>query len=171
MEIMRELFCSSCGCSSKKRKGKLRSKSKGYGEKGLVSLQNLIQQEGGVLIACHSWLYLISIGDIGTEIYLKAIVVETPRTAFCHSGQLQIVGGYNARNRHAGDGLQKESGAVELVQGIGAFQYLIEDDEGAKLAALAELHELLETQELGIEIGNAMSKVVGGAHAGEELET
>ena len=171
MEIMRELFCCSCGCSSKKRKGKLRSKSKDYGEKGLVSLQNLIQQEGGVLIARHSRLYLISIGDVGAEVYLKAIVVETPGTAFSHSGQLQIVGGYNSRNRHAGDGLQKESGTVELVQGIGAFQYLIEDDEGAKLAALAELHELLETQELGIEIGNAMSKVVGGAHAGEELET
>ena len=171
MEIMRELFCCSCGGSSKKKKGKLRSNSKGYGEKGLVSLQNLIQQEGGVLIACHSRLYLIGIGDVGTEIYLKAIVVETPGTAFCHSGQLQVVGGYNSRNRHAGDGFQKESGAVELVQGIGAFQYLIEDDEGAKLAALAELHELLETQKLGIEIGNAMSKVVGGAHAGEKLET
>lgn len=141
------------------------------GEKGLVSLQNLIQQEGGILIACHSRLYLISIGDVGAEVYLKAIVVETPRTAFCHSGQLQVVGGYNSRNRHAGDGLKKESGTVELVQGIGAFQYLIEDDEGAKLAALAELHELLKTQELGIEIGNAMSKVVGGAHAGEKLET
>ena len=148
-----------------------RNESKGYGEKGLVSLQNLIQQEGGVLIACHSRLYLISIGDVGAEVYLKAIVVETPGTAFCHSGQLQVVGGYNARNRHAGDGLQKEAGAVELVQGIGAFQYLIEDDEGAKLAALAELHELLETQKFGIEIGYAMSKVVGGAHAGEKLET
>ena len=152
-------------------KRKVTEQFEGYGEKGLVSLQNLIQQEGGVLIACHSWLYLVGIGDVGAEVYLKAIVVETPRTAFCHSGQLQIVGGYNSRNRHAGDGLQKESGAVELVQGIGTFQYLIEDDEGAKLAAFAELHELLETQKLGIEIGNAMSKVVGGAHAGEELET
>ena len=148
-----------------------RNEPKGYGEKGLVSLQNLIQQESGVLIACHSRLYLIGIGDIGTEVYLKAIVVETPGTAFCHSGQLQIVGGNDSRNRHAGDGLKKESGTVEFVQGIGAFQYLIEDDECAKLAALAELHELRETQELGIEIGNAMSKVVGGAHAGEKLET
>ena len=148
-----------------------RNEPKGYGEKGLVSLQNLIQQEGVILIACHSRLYLIGIGDIGTEVYLKAIVVETPGTAFCHSGQLQVVGGYNSRNRHAGYGLQKESGAVELVQGIGAFQYLIKDDECAKLAALTELHELLKTQELGIEIGNAMSKVVGGAHAGEKLET
>ena len=82
-----------------------RNESKGYGEKGLVSLQNLIQQEGGVLIACHSRLYLISIGDVGAEVYLKAIVVETPGTAFCHSGQLQIVGSYNSRNWHAGDGL------------------------------------------------------------------
>ena len=148
-----------------------RNEPKGYGEKGLVSLQNLIQQESGVLIACYSRLYLIGIGDIGTEVYLKAIVVETPGTAFCHSGQLQVVGGNDSRNRHAGDGLKKESGAVELVQGIGAFQYLIKDDECAKLAALTELHELLKTQEFGIEIGNAMSKVVGGAHAGEKLKT
>ena len=52
-----------------------RNEPKCYGEKGLVSLQNLIQQESGVLIACHSRLYIIGIGDVGTEVYLKAIVV------------------------------------------------------------------------------------------------
>ena len=66
-------------------KRKVTEQFEGYGEKGLVSLQNLIQQEGGVLIACHSRLYLIGIGDVGTEIYLKAIVVETPGTAFSHT--------------------------------------------------------------------------------------
>lgn len=96
-------------------KRKVTEQFEGYGEKGLVSLQNLIQQEGGVLIACYSRLYLISIGDIGTEVYFKAIVVETPGTAFSHSGQLQIVGGNDSRNRHAGDGLKKESGTVEFV--------------------------------------------------------
>ena len=29
-----------------------------------VFLQNLIQQEGGILVSCHASLYLISIGDI-----------------------------------------------------------------------------------------------------------
>ena len=54
-----------------------RNEPKGYGEKGSVSLQNLIQQESGVLIACRARLYLIGIGDIQAQVYLEAIVVET----------------------------------------------------------------------------------------------
>ena len=30
-----------------------------------VFIQNLIQQEGGILVSCHAFLYLIGIGDIG----------------------------------------------------------------------------------------------------------
>ena len=44
----------------------------------LIFLQNLIQQEGGILVSCHALLYLISIGNIRAQIYLETIVVEFP---------------------------------------------------------------------------------------------
>ena len=44
----------------------------------LIFLQNLIQQEGGILVSCYALLYLISIGNIRAQIYLETIVVEFP---------------------------------------------------------------------------------------------
>lgn len=92
--------------------------------------QQLPQKVGGVLVTRHAGRDAVSVGDVVGELDLEAVVVEAAGVLLGHAGELEIVGGDNARDGQRTDGLQKQAGAVELVQGVGAFQNLVEDDEG-----------------------------------------
>ena len=75
--------------------------------------------------------------------------------------------GNNAAHWELGDGFQEETRPIELVHGIGALQYLIKNDERASGLILAELQQLLQAQQFGIEVRDAMRQVIGCAHTGE----
>ena len=52
----------------------------------------------------------------------------------------------------------------------GAFENFIEDDERvAVLFAISD--KLLQSKQLGVEVTDAVSKVIGGAHTAEQRET
>ena len=87
-----------------------------------------------------------------------------------HVGQLEVVGGYHAAHRHPSHRLKEHARAVQLVEGVGAFQYLVENDEGARRVVADALQQLFQSQQFGIEVTYAMLQVVGGAHRGEKVE-
>ena len=64
-----------------------------------MSAQDLLQEEGGILITGHSRRNPIGIGDPGGKGYLETIVVETGWIGIRHLGEFQIVGGDDSRDR------------------------------------------------------------------------
>ena len=57
---------------------------------------NILEQEGGVLIAGDTWGYFIGIGDVVGECYFEAVVVETVCIRIGHLREFQVVGGNDA---------------------------------------------------------------------------
>ena len=79
------------------------------------------------------------------------------------------MGGDDAGDGERRDGLEEEARAVELVERVGALQDFVEDDERVAVPS-AGLDELLQPEQLGIEVTDAVGKVIGGTHTAEQRE-
>src|SRR5574344_2217952 len=85
-------------------------------------IQYILQQIGGILITGHTGGNLISISDAGCQLYLKAVIMKTLRICFCHLGKLQVMSGDNSRYGQLSYLLQKQAGAIQLIQRVGALE-------------------------------------------------
>lgn len=129
--------------------------------------EHFAKQVGGILVAGDTGRYLVSVGDVGRQLYFETMVVETVGHSIGHFRQFQVVGGDDARHGEGGNLLQEKARTVQFVERVGAFQYFIKDNQCAGRPPAA-LHELFQAQQFCVEIGDAVVEVVGGAHAGEQ---
>ena len=121
----------------------------------------------GVLVAGHARCNLVCICYLVGQAYLETEVVEAFGTLVGHSRQFEVVRGDYAAHGQARYCVEEHARAVELVERVGALQNFVEDDERAAVA-VAVGDELLQTQQLGVEIADAVGQVVAGAHAREQ---
>ena len=124
---------------------------------------------GCVLVAGYTRGNAIGVGDVVGKLDLETEIVETVGMLFGHTGELEVVSGDETSDRQRADGFEEETGAVEFVEGVGALEDFIEDDEGTGIA-LDSIQQLLQAQQFGVEIRDAVSEVVGGAHGSEQGE-
>ena len=127
------------------------------------------QQEGCVLVARHARCYLVSVGYALCQPYLEAPVAEALGPFVGHARQFEVMGGYHPAHGQCRDGIEEHSRAVQLVERIGAFQYLVEYYQRV-VGLLAAAYELPQSQQLGVEVAYAVAQVVARAHAAEEVE-
>lgn len=83
------------------------------------------EQVSGILVAGYTGRNLIGISYVLGQLYLKAIVVETLRILVLHFRKFQIVCCNYARNGKALYFFEKKTRAVQFVERIGSFQYLV----------------------------------------------
>ena len=134
-----------------------------------LPVEQLLEQERGVLVACHAWRYPVAVGHVGAQLYLEAIVVESSGVSVSHARELEVVRGYYSCDVAERYILEEKARAVELVSRVGALEYLVEYYESV-LMLLTEAYELSQTQQFRVEITYAPGEVVGGAHAREQRE-
>ena len=65
------------------------------------------------------------------ELYLEAEIVETRRVFIGKLGELKVVGGDDAAYGELRNGLKKHPRTIQLVEGVGALENLVEDDKCA----------------------------------------
>ena len=132
-----------------------------------LPVEQLLEQERGVLVACHAWRYPVAVGHVGAQLYLEAIVVESSGVSVSHARELEVVRGYYSCDVAERYILEEKARAVELVSRVGALEYLVEYYESV-LMLITESYELSQTQQFRVEITYAPGEVVGGAHAREQ---
>ncbi len=62
------------------------------------------QKVSGVLVTRHAGGDAVDVDDVVGELYLEAVVVEAAGVLLGHAGELEIVGGDNARDGQRTDG-------------------------------------------------------------------
>ena len=91
------------------------------------------------------------------------MVVET-LARVGHARKFEVVRGDYSAHRKIADRFKEHARAVEFVERIGAFKYLIEYYQGARRIFVYAAEQLFQPQQFGIELTYAVLQVVGGAH-------
>ncbi len=127
-----------------------------------------MHQDGGVHGAAYAGVEFVVVLDFVAAVGdFKAEVGEVLRAFLGEFAEREVVGGDEPADGILQELAQESQRAVELVDGVGAFEHFVEDDEHLRFAA-CHVDQLAEAEQFGMEIGGVLCEVVGGAHAGEE---
>lgn len=130
---------------------------------------HLPHQEAGVHVLRHTFPQLVGEGQfIVLDVSFETIIPDFVGELFDETAQQEVVGGDDAVGLQSHELADQFEGAFLLVDGIGTFQNLVQDDEEL-LSLVQQVDDAFQPFQLGEEIRFVVGQRVGRAEAGHQL--